>query len=154
MGDLSTNSATPLDPSSALKPSLGSTHQSPEAPLPPPTSTLPQESSDGSDGWRTIGEQEFYNEKDFLRPSYNLTSEKLKDRKEDDVVIFDYSLSRADENPPVEEGGPSSGHFSAHDIFFQVSNGGLIESKQFKGILGPMEQPRPMDSRGPRLAIM
>jgi len=155
MGDLNRNSAARLDPPSALEPSLESSHQSPEAPPPPPTGTLSQESPDCSEGWKTIEQQEFYDEKDFLRPSCNLTSEKLKDRKGDGVVIFDYSLSRLDENPPVEEGGPSLGHFSEHDdIFLQVSKGELIGSKQFSRVINPMKELQPIQPRGPRLVIM
>jgi len=151
MGDLGTNSAAPVFPHSTLEPPAVSTHSSEG--LPP---TLVQESPDHCDGWKTISEQQdLYDEKDFLCPSYNLTSEKLKDRKEDDVVVFGYSLSGADENPPAEEGGPSSGHFSAHDdIFFQVSKTELVRSRQFNKIINPINERRPIHSWGQRLVIM
>jgi len=155
MDNLGTNSAAPLDPLSAIGASLGSAHQSPESSLPPPTGTLTQESQDLSDGWKTIGEQpEFYDEKDFLRPSFNLTSERLKDRKEDDVVIFDYSMGGADESPLVEGGGPSSaGSDEDDDRFFQVSKGRLIAPEQFSQILNPTKEPGLIQSQA-RLCIM
>ena len=153
MDNLSTNSAAPLDP--ALGPPLESAHQSPEPPLPPPTGSLPQESPDHSDRWRIIVEQpEFYDEKDFLHPSYNLTSEKLKNRKEDDVVIFDYSLSGADGGPPVGGGGSSSAGSDEDDgRFFQVSKDRLMEPEQFSQILNPTKEPGLTQSQA-RLRIM
>lgn len=81
-------------------------------------------------------------------------SEKLKDRKEDDVVIFNYSLSRADGNPPVERGGPSSRNFSEDDdIFFQAPKDTFIGSEQFSQVINPAKEPRLIQSRE-RLAIM
>ena len=114
MEDLGTNSTTRLDHRATLESSLGSTPRSSQA-LPQPL-TLARESLDCFDSWQNIGEQqEFYNEKDFLYPSCNLRSEKLKNRKEDDIVIFDYSLNGTDGNPEVKEGGPSSQRFSEED---------------------------------------
>jgi len=147
MGDTSKNSAVLLNPSSTPEPSPGSAHQPSQTQPPPPT--LAGEPPESIDVWKTIGEQDFDNEKDFLYPSRNLTSEKLKNRNEEDVVIFDYSLSSADENPPVEGGGPSSGSFREEDnIFFQVHKDRLIESKQLT------KEARLIRSRGPRLDIM
>ena len=144
-----TNPTTPLDTHSAPEPSGGSTHQSSQT---PPS----QESPDLSNSWKTIGEQEdFYDEKDFLYLSCNLTSEKLKDRNEDDVVIFDYWLRPADESAPVEGGEPSSGRSrEGGDIFFQVPKDRLIESEQFNQIINPTRGPQLIQSRGQRLAIM
>jgi len=101
------------------------------------------------DSWRAIGEQEFYDDEGFLCLGRNLTSEKLKDRKVDDVVIFDYSLSREDGNPPVEGSGPSSGGPGEDDRFFQVPKDRLIESEQFSQVINP----RLIQSRA-RLAIV
>jgi len=149
MGDTSKNSAVPLSPSSTMEPSLGSAHQLSQGS--PPLPTLAQDPPHHFDGWRPIGQQqEFYDEEGFLCLSRNLTSEKLKDRKEDDVVIFDYSLSREDGNPPVGGSGPSSGGSSEdEDRFFQVSKDMLIESEQFSQVINP----RLIQSRE-RLAIM
>jgi len=98
--------------------------------------------------WQTIGgQQNFYDERDCLYPS-NLRSEKLGNRGENDVVIFDYSLDpdylkRADGNPPGEEEATSSGHSSAdNDIFFQVSKNGFLESEKFDRIINPAREPR------------
>jgi len=158
MADDGTGSTALLEPQGTSQLASGSTNQSSQ---PPPLSPgLSRESADYFDGWRTIGEQQdFYDEQDCLHPSHNLASEKLKPRKEHDVVIFDYSLNpdylnRADENP-FEEDGPSSGHFSADDdIFFQVSEKELIGSKQFDQIINPTKEPRLTLSQGPRLGIM
>ena len=149
MGDTSKNSAVPLSPSSAMEPPLGSAHQLSQASPPPPT--FAQDLPHHFGGWRPIGEQqEFYDDEGFLCPSRNPTSEKLKDRKVDDVVIFDYSLSRDEGNPPVEGSGPSSGGFSEDDDrFFQVPKSRIIESEQFSQVINP----RLIQSRG-RLAIM
>jgi len=154
MEDPGTNSAALPDSRSSLESAVGSIHQPPQTPLPLPT--FPHESPDNFDDWETIHEQQdLYNEKDLLRPSCNLTSQKLSNRKEGDVVIFDYSLSRRDGNPPVEEEGPSSGHSSSHDdIFFQVPKDELIESRQFNQIINATKEPRFIQSRGPRLRIM
>jgi len=120
-------------------------------------SPLSQGSGEHFDDWRIIGEQQdFYDEQDCLHPSSSLASEKLKTRKEDDVVIFDYSLdpdylSRVGGNPPVEEGGPLSESFGAdHDRFFQVHKRQLTGSEQFDQIIDLTKEP----SRGPRLGIM
>ena len=153
-----TDSAAPLEPPGASQPAPGSNNQSSQSP--PLSPGLSQELADYFDGWKTIGEQQdFYDEQDCLHPSHNLASEKLKSRKEDHVVIFDYSLNpdylnRSDENP-FEEDGSSSGHFSADDdIFFQVSKKELIGSKQFDRIINPTKEPPLTPSRGPRLGIM
>ena len=149
MGDLNENSAVLLNPSSTPEPSSGSAHQLSQAPPLPPT--LAQDPPYHFDGWRVIGErQEFYDDEGFLCLSRSPTSEELKDRKDDDVVIFDYSLNRADENPPVEGSGPSSGGSSGDDdIFFQVPKDRIIESEQFSRVINP----RLIRSRA-RLAIM
>jgi len=82
--------------------------------------------------------------------------EKLKDRKEEDVVIFDYSLSLPDRNLPIEEGDPSSGlsNDEEDDRFFQVSKDMLIESEEFNQTINYAKEPPPTQSRGPRLVIM
>ena len=116
---------------------------------------------DSFDGWEIIGEQkDFYDEQDCLHPSHNLASEKLNNRGEDDVVIFDYSLdphhlTLADGDSLVGEDGPSSGRFSASDdLFFLVSKDELTESKQFDQIIDRAEG-RPLGgSHRPRLGIM
>ena len=153
MGDIGASSTDSLDPRPTIKPSAGSTQQTSRAPPLPPT--LAQEPPDRLDGWKTIGEQqEFYDEKDFLYPSHNLTSEKLKDRKEDDVVIFDYSLCHEDGSPPVERGGPSlEGFGKDDDRFFQVSKDRLIDSEQFNQVISPTGEPGLIQSRA-RLGIM
>jgi len=140
------------------EPSLRLIGQLPQWPPPHPVSL---HESGSFDGWRTIGEQQdFYDEQDCLHPSHNLASEKLNNREEDDVVIFDYSLdphylTLVDGDSPVEEDGPSSGLFSASDdLFFLVPKDELIESKQFDQIINPTKEPRLMLSRGPRLGIM
>ena len=148
MGDTSRNSAVPLDPSSTLEPPPGSSHQPSQGPPPPPT--LAQDPPHRFDGWRAIGEQqEFYDDEGFLCLSHNLKSEKLNDRKEDDVVIFDYLLSQEDGDPPVEGSCPSSGGPGEDDQFFQVHKDRLIESEQ----LSQVTNLRSIQSRG-RLAIM
>ena len=154
MEDLGTNPTTPLDHRSTLQSSLGSTPRSSQALPQPPTPA--HESPDRFNSWETIGKhQEFYDEKDFLYPSCNLTSEKLKNRKEDDVVIFDYSLNGTDGNPEVEGGGPSARCLSKEDdIFFLVPKDKLIGSKQFNQIINPTKEPQPIRLRGSRLAIM
>jgi len=145
MEDLS-NNPVPLSPSWAPEPLPGPSHQSSHVPPPPPT--LAQESPYHFDGWEAINEQEFYDEQGFLCLSRNLTSEKLKHRKEDDVVIFDYSLSRADGNPPLEGSGPSSrGTGEADDRFFQVSKDRLTESEQFSQVISPTKESRSIRAR-------
>ena len=126
MDDLGANSTTPLDPRSAAK-------------------LL----ADHFGGWQTIGGQRgFCDERDYLNPSHNLASQKLRARKEDDVVIFNYSLNplrlgRADGSLLAKEGGPSLGHFdAADDIFFRVPKNELIESKQFVRTINPRQEPR------------
>ena len=152
MEDPGTN-PTPLDHRSTLESSLGSTPGSSQA-LPQPPA-LAHESPDSSESWKTISEQqEFYDEKDFLYPSCNLTSENLKNREEGDVVIFDYSLNGTNGNPEVEGGGSSSRRFSEDDRFFLVPKDKLIGSKQFNQIINPAKEPQPIRSWGPRLAIM
>ena len=152
----SRNSATPRVPPQTSKPVSGSVDQSSQLLLLSPL--LPQ---DHLQGWEIICEQQdFYNEQDCLRPHHNLASEKLKTRKEDDVVIFDYSLDPGygrcvDRNHLVEVGGPSSGHSSTDDsILFRVSKEELIGSKQFDQAINPTKEHRPKLSQGPRLAIM
>ncbi|PUU79857.1 hypothetical protein B9Z19DRAFT_1124564 [Tuber borchii] len=129
------------------------------SPIPP--SPLSPESAGHIGGWRTIGEQQdFYDEQDCLYPSHNLASEKLRTRKEDDVVIFDYSLdpdylSRVGGNPLVEEDSPLSEGFDAeHDMFFQVPKNQLIRSEQFDQIINPTKEPQEIPPRGSRLGII
>ena len=151
MDDLGRNIAAPAGFLFAPGPSAQS------SPLPPAPS---QELASRFAGWETIGEQrDFYDDQDCLDPSHHLASKKLQNRGEDDVVIFDYSLypdylNRAGEDP-FEEGGPSSGHFSADDdIFFQVPKNELIESRQFYQIINLTKEPLLISSRGLRLGIM
>ncbi|CUS12895.1 unnamed protein product [Tuber aestivum] len=124
-----------------------------------PLSTLSRGCEGHFDGWETIGEQQdYYDVEDFLHLSPGLASEKLKDRKEDDVVIFDYSLdpgylSRVDGNPPVGGGGPFPGHPGTDDVFFRVSKDKLIKSKQFDQTINPTKEPW-MQARAPRLGII
>ena len=153
MGRLNMNSAAPLDTHSAPKPFAESIHQSSQAL--PPSPTLAEESLDYSRSWKTIGGQQgFYDEEGFLHPSRNLTSEKLEDRREDDVVIFNYSLSQPDRSPPAEGSRPSPGSFGENDdIFFQVPKDTFIESGQFNQVINPAKEPRPIQTRA-RLAIM
>ena len=71
-----------------------------------------------------------------------------KDRKEEDVVIFNYSLSRTDGNPPFEVRGPSSGSFIKGDnIFFQVLKDRHIEWDKFNRVISPTKEPRLIRSR-------
>jgi len=153
MSHLSTNSAAPPDTHSAPEPAAGSIHQSSQAL--PPSPALAKESLDHFHGWRAIHEQQgFYDEEGFLYPSCNLTSEKLKDRKEDDVVIFNYSLSHTDESPSAEGSRPSPGSFGEDDdIFFQMPKDTFIRSEQFNQVINPAKESRPIQSRA-RLAIM
>ncbi|PUU82963.1 hypothetical protein B9Z19DRAFT_1040118 [Tuber borchii] len=153
MDHLDTNSSAPLDTNSTPKPSVGSIHQSSQALPQSPASA--EESPGHLHGWKTIDRQQvFYDEEGFLYPSCILTSEKLKDRKEDDVVIFNYSLSRTDESPPVEGSSPSSGIFGENDdIFFRVPKDTLIESEQFNQVINPEKEPRLIQSRA-RLSII
>jgi len=140
----------------------------PQTSEPPPESidqpsrppTLSQELTDYFDGWDTIGEQQdFYNEQDCLHPSQNLASQKLKNRGDDDVVIFGYTLNPdylkgLDGNPPVG-GGPSLEHPTAdNDIFFRVSKNELTTSKQFDKIFNTPEELPLQLSRESRLGIM
>ncbi|PUU82943.1 hypothetical protein B9Z19DRAFT_1073806 [Tuber borchii] len=152
----SRNSATLLVPPQTSKPVPGSVDQSSQL-----SQLSPVLSQDHLQGWETIGEQQdFYNEQDCLRPHHNLASEKLKTRKEDDVVIFDYSLDPGygrcvDGNPLVEAGGPSSRHSGTDDSrFFRVSKKEFIGSSQFDQTINPTKESWPILSRGPRLAIM
>ena len=124
----------------------------------PPEPALPRESAGCLVGWQTIGERrDFYDERDCLGPSHNLASDELKNRKEDDVVIFDYFLdpdyltcASGNPNPPVEEGCPSKQFSPDNGIFFQVSKDELIGSNQFGRIINSP----PLLSRGPRLGVM
>jgi len=148
-----TTSTAPLEAHSTPKPSGESSHRSSQAL--PPSPALGEESPNHLHGWKTLGEQQgFYDEEGFLYPSRNLRSKKLKDRKEDDVVIFNYSLSRADGDPPAEGSGPSLGSFGENDdIFFQVPKDTLTGSEQFNQVINPEMEPRLIQSRE-RLAIM
>ena len=148
-----TNSTPPLDTHSTPEPSAGSSRQSSQAL--PPSPALAEESLDHFHGWKTISEKQgFYDEEGFLDPNCNLKSEKLKDRKEDDIVIFNYLLSRTDEIPPTEGSTPSSGSIGEDDdIFFQVPKSTLIGSEQFSQVINPAKEPRLIQSRE-RLAIM
>ena len=153
MGHLNTNPTTPLDTHSSPEPSAGSINQSSQALRQSPARA--EVSLDHSHGWKTIGGQQgFYDGEGFLYPNRNLTSEKLKDRKEDDVVIFNYSLSRTDENPPAEGSRPSPGSFGEDDdIFFQAPKDTFLVSEQFNQMINPAKEPRPVQTRA-RLAIM
>jgi len=129
--------------------------------LPPLSPAFLRTIEDRFAGWDTIDEQrDFYDERDCLDPSHHLASEKLKNRAEDDVIIFDYSLDpdylkSTERYPPIEEGAPSSGPFGVDDdIFFRVSKNQLIGSKQFDQIINPSNEPRLTVSRGPRLNVM
>ena len=159
MDYLGTDSTAPLDPRSTPQPPVGPIHRLPQ--LPPLFPAPLQEPADHFNDWQTIGEQrDFYDERDCLNPSNNLTSEKLRTRGGDDVVIFDYSLDpdyRTGEsgNHAVWGSSPSSQHFGADDdIFFRVPKNELLESKQFNKIISPTKESRLMQSRGPRLGIM
>jgi len=153
------SSAAPQEGLPALELPTGSIHQLPQPSRQSPA--LSQESATRFAGWETIGEKrDFYDEQDCLHPSYNLASEKLQNRGDDDVVIFDYSLnpgylSLVDGDPSAEGEDPPSGHFSEDDdIFSQVSKDTLIESKEFDQIINPKKEPLLILSRGPRLGIM
>ncbi|PWW79093.1 hypothetical protein C7212DRAFT_360614 [Tuber magnatum] len=156
MADPENTPPSPLEPRLTLELSPAPVQQlsqeSPSSPVPP------RESAARFAGWETIGEQnDFYDLRDCLHPGYRLASDKLKSRKEDDVVIFDYSLdpgsrSRVDGNPLFEQGSPPSGHFrSDNDRFFRVSRAQLIGSKEFGQIT---KEPRLTLSRGPRLGVI
>lgn len=142
------NSAAPLDPIPTMESSAGSIHELSQ--LSPLSPMLSLGSVDSFADWETIGEQgDFCDEQDFLNPSCSLASEKLKNRKEDDVVIFGYSLdpdylSRPDRHPPVERGEASPGRFSGDDNrFLQVPKDRLvsIESEQFNQVINPTKEP-------------
>ncbi|PUU79843.1 hypothetical protein B9Z19DRAFT_1124532 [Tuber borchii] len=135
MADSGANPAAPLEPLQASEIGRGPISQ-------PSLQSLPsQESADHVDGWEIIGEQQdFYDERDCLHPSYSLASGKLKNRKVDDVVIFGYSLDpdylkNEDGNPPTES-ATSSRPFSADDdIFFRMPKNELKEPEQFDRLL-------------------
>ena len=155
MDDPSANPTAPSDPPQIPGSALGSNEQLPQPSQPP------QGSADNVDNWTIIGEQKgFYDEQDCLHPSRNLTSEKLSNRRKDDVVIFNYSLDpeylkHVDGNLLVEEGSPSSERFSADDdIFSRVPKDQLIESEQFKQIINLTNEPREILAPGQRLHIM
>ena len=152
MSDLHANSGALPDHNSLLGASADSTRE-------PPEPALPRGSAGCLAGWQTIGEQrDFYDEQDCLDPtSHNLASDELKNRKEDDVVIFDYFLdpdyltcASGNPNPPVEEGCPSKQFSPDNGIFFQVSKNELIKSKQFDRIINSP----PLSEGGPRLGVM
>ncbi|PUU82957.1 hypothetical protein B9Z19DRAFT_1061389 [Tuber borchii] len=159
MDDLGTNSAAPLDPRSTREPSAGSVHELSQ--LSPLLPQLSPGSEDGFADWETIGERRgFYDEQDFLNPSYSLASEKLKNRKEDDVVIFDYPidpnyLSCLGGNPPVEGGGPSLGRVNGDtERFFRAPRDKLVESEQFNRVINSTKEPRLAQPKGLRLGII
>ncbi|KAG0633173.1 hypothetical protein HOY80DRAFT_1141617 [Tuber brumale] len=91
-------------------------------PLPDFTPQLQQPSPPlPSLSWKAINEPKyFYDVQDLVDPSPGLTSEKLRDRKEDDVVIFDYSLDPRYLRGGLTsgEGGPSSRSSSVDDDLF------------------------------------
>ena len=69
-------------------------------------------------------------------------------------MIFNYSLSHTDGNPPVEGSGASSESFGEDDdIFFQVLKDRLIESEKFNRVINHAKESRLILSRA-RLAIM
>ena len=69
-------------------------------------------------------------------------------------MIFNYSSSRTDGNPPVEGRGPSSGSFGEDDdILFRELKDRLIEPEKFNWVINPTKEPRLIQSRA-RLAIM
>lgn len=153
MADHSANPITPPETPQSSKPWSVSIDQLSRS------STRSRELADSPDGWDTIGEQRsFYDEQDCLHLNCSLASEKLKNRKADDVVIFDYSLDLdylkpADEFPPAEGSAPP-GHFSANDdIFSRVCKNELMRSKQFEQTISPQESQQRL-SQGPRLGIM
>ncbi|KAG0633175.1 hypothetical protein HOY80DRAFT_1141619 [Tuber brumale] len=106
--------------------------QQPSPPLPPLS-------------WEALNEQkDFYDVQELVDPSPGLTNEKLKGRKEDDVVIFDYSLDPRylRRGLTAEEGGPSSRSSSADDdLFLQVSKNRLMEPDQFDRIINSTREP-------------
>ena len=159
MDNLGTNIAAPTGFPFASGPSAGPSRRlSQQSPLPPAPS---QELASRFAGWETIGEQrDFYDDRDCLDPSHHPVNEKLQNRGEDDVVIFDYSLdpdylSPARRHPPVEGGGPSSRYFGTDDdIFFRVPKNKFIRSNQFDQIINPGRESVQIPSRGARLGIM
>ena len=159
MDDLGRNIAAPGGFLFAPGPSAGPSRRlSQSSPLPPAPS---QELASRFAGWEIIGEQrDFYDDRDCLDPSHHLASEKLQNRGEDDVLIFDYSLdpdylSPAPGNPPGEEGSPSSRYFGVDDdIFFRVPKNKFIRSNQFDQIINPGRESLQILARGARLGIM
>ena len=154
MANPNANPEAQLEPLQAPGSALGSGGQ-PSQPSPPS-----QGSANHVDGWKMIGEQQgLYDEQDCLQ-GRNLASEKLSNRREDDVVIFNYSLDpeylkRVDGNPLVEEGRFSPQHFSAEDdIFLQMPKDNLIESSQFNRIINPTNEAQGILAEGQRLGIM
>ncbi|PUU79845.1 hypothetical protein B9Z19DRAFT_1080732 [Tuber borchii] len=157
MADPVASPAALPEPTQASEPAPESVGQ-PSLPSPPS-----QEPADPLDGWKkliTREEQGFYDEQDCLHPSYNLASEELKDRKEDDAVIFNYSLDtdylgRVDGNPPAGGDPTSAGRISPDDdIFFRVSKDELLGSKQFDQIINPLKEARQSLTQGQRLGII
>ncbi|CUS12900.1 unnamed protein product [Tuber aestivum] len=117
----------------------------------PATHQPPQPSA----GWKTIGGQrECYDEGDCLNPSHSLVSEKLRERGEDDVVIFDYSLNPDYLSARDEDFGDADYEDSDYDVFFRVPKDGLMGSDQLEQIVDQAREPRPMPSQGPRLGII
>ncbi|KAG0638287.1 hypothetical protein HOY80DRAFT_906499, partial [Tuber brumale] len=141
------SSTTPPETLPTIEPLPGSTHQ-----LSLTSSPLPALS------WETINKKnDFYDLQDLLDLSHGLTSEKLKDRKEDDVVIFDYLLDPCylHGGPLVDEEGPSARSSSTDDdLFFRVPKNMLMESDQFDQIINSTEGPLLTMSRGSRLGII
>ena len=155
MADPSTNPTAPSDPPQIPGSALGSTEQLSQPSQPP------QGSANNVDDWGVLGEQQgFYDEQDCLHPSHSLASRKLRDKREDDVVIFNYSLDpyylkRVDRNLLVEEGSSSSERFGADDdIFFRVPKDRFIESEQFNHIINLTNEPREILAPGQRLHIV
>ncbi|CAZ79523.1 unnamed protein product [Tuber melanosporum] len=112
-----------------------------------------------SSGWEIIEEQRtFYDEQDCLHLGRSLTSDRLGDREENEVVIFEYSLDPdfldpEDESSGDEEDESPSGDY---DVFYRVPKDRLVGSGQFDQIINPTRDPRPIISPPPgqRLGII
>ncbi|KAG0128938.1 hypothetical protein HOY82DRAFT_621333, partial [Tuber indicum] len=108
--------------------------------------------------WEAINKQkDFYDVQDLVDLGRSLTSEKLRERKEDDVVIFDYSLdpSYLRGYIPIEEEGSSLRNWGADDdLFLRVPKDMLLESEQFDQIINSIKEPLSTLSRGSRLCII
>ncbi|KAG0638284.1 hypothetical protein HOY80DRAFT_1079318 [Tuber brumale] len=142
-----------------INPTAGSDARHTTEPLPDFTPQLQQPSPPLPPlSWEVINEQkDFYDVQDLVDPSPGLTNEKLKDRKEDDVVIFDYSLDPGylRRGLTAEEGGSSSRISSADDdLFLQVSKNRLMEPDQFDQIINSTREPLLTLPGGSRLVII